>query len=147
VDWVGSDRYNRGTGWAWPGGSIWASFDQIFNYGTTNGSTSYYQLFALGHGKPFFVGETSTRYDDATPTRKGDWYAAIAAAKHPDDPRYMANLIGVSVFDQYVTAEGNSDWRIDSDQTATMASPGTLGGFSQESLNGWIGWGRDPVGR
>lgn len=143
VDWVSSDRYNRNSGWSSPQGSGWAEFNDLFNYPPSVAPSIYYR-FALGHSKPFFVSETSTRYDSTDMNRKGNWFIHVGQTKDPADPKYMENLIGVDVFDQYVTAENNSDWRIDSNQTADMQAADTLGSFSQESLNGWISWARDP---
>ena len=53
----------------------------------------------------------------------------------------MPNLIGVSVFDAYVTSEGN-DWRVDRNQAPTGSAEGTL---SSESSEGWRDWVRSPL--
>jgi Glycosyl hydrolase family 26 len=147
VDWVGSDRYNAaGSHYSACGLQGWADFYQIFNYPTSQcGQQNYHSRFAVANGKPPFVGETATRYDAATPSRKNTWYADIAKAKDPaDTARYMSNLIGVSVFDQYIVPENTSDWRIDSNQTAAMATSGTLGTRkSSYGANGWAALARD----
>jgi hypothetical protein len=151
VDWVASDRYNGcGTNcWASPYGSGWADFNKIFNYpaSLTGGEGNIHQRFAVAHGKPFFIPETSSKYDASDVNRKGNWFASIAKAKDPSDASspsyYLSNLIGVEVFDQYVTAENNNDSRIDSNQTPEMHDAGILGSFSQESLNGWVRWAHD----
>lgn len=148
VDWVGSDRYNHAdSGFSGCGASGWVDFYRIFNHTTSqcSGQQNYHDRFAVAHGKPFFVGETSTRYDSSITTRKNTWYSDIAKAKDPTDSlRYMSNLIGVSVFDQWVAEENNSDWRIDSNQTAAMAVTGGLGTQSPSfGLNGWVTWTAD----
>jgi chitodextrinase len=140
VDWVGADRYNRGTGWPSPLHSGWADFWEMFNYPKLlSGATSLYSRYASR--KPYFVGETSSKYDAPNPNRKGTWYRNIAKAKDPTDAaRYMPNLIGVNVFDAYVSNEDN-DWRVDRAQTATSSGEGAL---SPESYAGWKDWVRDP---
>jgi hypothetical protein len=144
VDWVGADRYNRGTGWPSPLHSGWAEFWEMLNYPQFNLSdplaTSVYSRYSSR--KPYFVGETSTKFDPGDVNRKGDWYRSIARAKDPGDSiRYMPNLIGVSVFDAYVTSEGN-DWRVDRNQAPTGSGEGTL---SPESSEGWRDWVRSPL--
>ena len=89
--------------------------------------------------KPFFVGETSSKFDTSDINRKGNWYRNIARAKRPRDSiRYMRNLIGVSVSDFYLATEGN-DWRIDRDQSWNGTGEGS---FSPESRAGWRDWVR-----
>jgi Glycosyl hydrolase family 26 len=148
VDWVGSDRYNHGPG-AWSACDFfgWAEFWRIFNHNSTThcGAQNYHDRFAVANGKPFFVGETSTRYDASVPDRKNHWYRDIAAAKDPADPRYMSNLIGVSIFDIFVAPEGNSNWRIDSCQTRAQYNQGNPGTNDPAcGLNGWVQWVDDP---
>jgi hypothetical protein len=87
------------------------------------------------------VGETSSKFDADDVHRKANWYRAIAKAKDSNDAtRYMPNLIGVTIFDNYVSAEDN-DWRVDRNQTATSTGQGS---FSSESYAGWRDWVRDP---
>jgi hypothetical protein len=148
VDWVGSDRYNSASLIHFSGCAVngWVEFYRIFNYPISQcGQQNFHDQFAVANGKPFFVGETSTRYDSAIPGRKNTWYADIAKAKDPaDTARYMPNLIGVSVFDQYIVGENNSDSRIDSNQTDAMATSGTLGTQDPAyGLNGWVTLARD----
>jgi len=149
VDWVSVDRYNASnpTGWSSPLHAGWAEAWELWNY-KINDTPNYHDRFAVANGKPFFISETSSKYDSSNINRKGNWYANIAKAKNPtDSTHYMSNLIGVDIFDQYVANEGpkgNNDWRIDSNQTYDMLQSGTLGSFSQESLNGWVTWAKDP---
>jgi hypothetical protein len=153
VDWVGSDRYNwAGSGWSACDHQGWADFHRIFNHtvalcgGVSPNGLNYHERYGVANGKPFFVGETSTRYDAAMPDRKNQWYADIAKAKDPNDSvRFMSNLIGVAIFDLAVAPENNSDWRIDSNQTAAMASAGQFGTTAPaHGLNGWVQWVNDP---
>jgi hypothetical protein len=149
VDWTCSDRYNAaGSYWSACNLQGWADFWRIFNHPASDcaGNQNYHDRFAVANGKPHFIGETSTRYDSAMPDRKNRWYANIRLAKEPTDTvRFMSNLIGVSIFDMYVTAETNSDWRLDSNQTAAMQSTGTLGTRDPAyGLNGWVQWVNDP---
>jgi hypothetical protein len=149
VDWVGADRYNRATGWPSPLHPGWAEFWEMLKYpqidSTDPLSRSVYSRYSWR--KPFFVGETSSKFDTSDINRKGNWYRNIARAKRPRDSiRYMRNLIGVSISDFYVATEGN-DWRIDRDQG--WNGPGE-GAFSPESYAGWRDWVRSPrwnVGR
>jgi hypothetical protein len=149
VDWVGSDRYNWGPStWSACDFFGWAEFWRIFNHNNTThcGAQNYHDRFGVANGKPFFVGETSTRYDSEVPNRKNQWFADIRLAKDPTDSvRYMSNLIGVSIYDIPVAPENNSDWRIDSNQTQRMASAGQFGTTApQHGLNGWVQWVNDP---
>jgi hypothetical protein len=108
-------------------------------------ATSVYSRYSSR--KPFFVGETSSKFDASDINRKGNWYRNIARAKYRIDPiRYMPNLIGVSISDIYVSAEDN-DWRVDRDQAPNDTGSGAL---SPESYAGWRDWVRNPrwnVGR
>lgn len=155
VDWTCSDRYNRASSTAYSGCAAngWVDFYRIFNHLSTqcSGQQNYHDRFAKANGKPFFVGETSTRYDSATPSRKNTWYMDIAKAKDPADSlRYMSNLIGVDTFDQYILNEGqpgnlDNDWRIDSNQTDAMYLADQLGAQSNAyGLTGWSALATDP---
>jgi beta-mannanase len=115
VDWVGSDGYNRDSGYSTPLHSGWAEFSELFNY-SVSGHPSTEQQY--GPTKPFFVGETGTKYD--TPkvpsghtvdvNRKKNWFVNISTAA----PQ-MPYLIGVDPFDQDVhTLEAGNNWRVDS---------------------------------
>jgi hypothetical protein len=139
VDWVGADRYNRGTGWPSPLHPGWAEFWEMLKYpqidSTDPLSRSVYSRYS--RRKPFFVGETSSKFDTSDINRKGNWYRNIARAKRPRDSiRYMRNLIGVSISDFYIATEGN-DWRIDRDQSWNGTGEGS---FSPESRAGWRDW-------
>jgi hypothetical protein len=147
VDWVGANRYNRAcaTCWASPLHSGWAEFWEMLNYPQFRSgdplATSVYYRYSVLRGKPYVVSETSSKFDSDNVQRKGNWYRAIATAKDPADAtRYMPNLIGVTLFDNYVPAEDN-DWRVDRNQTATSSGEGSL---SPESYTGWRDWVRDP---
>jgi hypothetical protein len=149
VDWVGADRYNRATGWPSPLHPGWAEFWEMFKYPQLDLSDPLSRTVYSRYSsrKPFFVGETSTKFDPSDVNRKGNWYRSIALAKDPfDSIRYMPNLIGVSISDFYSVAEGN-DWRVDRDQGPNT---GGEGGFSPQSYAGWRDWVRTPrwnVGR
>ena len=135
VDWVGADRYNRGTGWPSPLHSGWAEFWEMLNYPQFNLSdplaTSVYSRYSSR--KPYFVGETSTSSTPVTSAGRATGTGSIASAKDPGDSnRYMPNLIGVSVFDAYVTSEGN-DWRVDRNQAPNGTGEGALSPESYEA--------------
>jgi hypothetical protein len=149
VDWVGADRYNRAAGWPSPLHPGWAEFWEMLNYPQLNSSDpltrSVYSRYS--RRKPFFVGETSSKFDTSDINRKGNWYRHIARAKRPRDSiRYMRNLIGVSISDFYA-AVGDDDWRVDRDQGPNGTGEGAL---SPESYAGWRDWVRSSrwnVGR
>ena len=116
VDWVSSDSYNGDTNTAYsatvPG---WNEFSWIFNYHLT-GYPSMQQQW--GPEKPFFVSETSSKYDTAgvpsghtvDPNRKKNWFINIESAA-----ANMPYLVGVQFFDSDVHAlEPGNNWSVDS---------------------------------
>jgi hypothetical protein len=144
VDWVGVRPLQ-------PREGIFSACD-FFGWGTLayfqseaadcGGNQAFHDWHSVDNEKPVFIGETSTLYHSADADAKNNWYADIALAKDPtDSTRYMSNLIGVTIFDQLVAAEGNSDWRIDSNQTSAMYSSGRPGTQAPaHGLNGWVQW-------
>jgi beta-mannanase len=116
VDWVGSDSYNGDTNTASSATrNGWTEFSWNFNY-TLSGQPSMEQQW--GPKKPFFVGETGSKYDTAgVPSghtvdrnRKKNWFINVASAA-----AQMPYLIGVDFFDQDVHIfESGNNWRVDS---------------------------------
>jgi len=130
VDWVGSDWYNtclvgNTNQWCTPLHSGWASFAEIFNYG----SASQHALW--GPRKPFVIGETATWYDSNYPSYKGAWFAAIPAAA-----KNMLYLRGIEFYDQDVSSvEGAlSNFRVDYPTSTTSAYTG----FKQMAADPWF---------
>ncbi|MBV9485818.1 MAG: hypothetical protein JO246_07135 [Frankiaceae bacterium] len=117
VDWVSSDVYNNDSSGAYstPTHSGWAEFSELFNY-QVSGMPSIEQQF--GPSKPFFVGETGSKYDTpgvpsghtADPNRKKNWFVNIESSA-----AQMPYLIGINFFDEDVTpTESGNNWRVDS---------------------------------
>lgn len=129
VDWVSSDSYNGDSNTVYsatvPG---WNEFSWIFNYHLT-GYPSMEQQW--GPEKPYFVSETSSKYDTADvpsghtvdPNRKEHWFINIESAA-----ANMPYLVGVQFFDADVHAlEPGNNWRVDSpcDSAGTNCTNGS----------------------
>lgn len=111
VDWVGSDLYNNVGGSSTPLHGGWAEFNEMISYGALGWGISIMEQF--GDRKPYVVGETGTRYDDANPSRKGNWFRNIDAVAKENAPQ----LRGIAFFDQDTGTQEYNDWRVDIDQT------------------------------
>jgi NedA-like, galactose-binding domain/Glycosyl hydrolase family 26/Divergent InlB B-repeat domain len=122
VDWVASDRYNPNNGTqVSPCHAGWAEWWELFNYygNCTTSAVSKYATYSAA--KPFFVGETGTKYDSADATRKGNWFRNIV-----NDSRaapQMPNLIGISYSDGILDNNTNN-WLVDDPATQPDAYQG-----------------------
>ena len=116
VDWVSSDSYNGDTNTSYSATHRgWSEFSWMFNYHLTDSPSMEQQW---GARKPFFVSETSSKYDTAgvpsrhtvDANRKKHWFINIESAA-----ANMPHLVGVQFFDADVhVLEPGNNWRVDS---------------------------------
>jgi hypothetical protein len=157
VDWSCSDEYNWDTNTAYHGGvSGWQTPSWLFDFGPVcpPGSTTTCSTIEQDWGgrKPFFIGETGSKYDTAgvpaghavDPNRKRDWFLSLgSAAATMATNENGAGLIGISFFDADVISDPSDttpsdDWRVDSNCDSagnncalphTESDPNTYSGF------------------
>jgi Glycosyl hydrolase family 26 len=122
VDWVASDRYNPNNGTqVSPCHAGWAEWWELFNYYGNCTTSAVSKYFTYSPTKPFFVGETGTKYDSADSTRKGNWFRHIF-----NDSRaapQMPNLIGITYSDGILDNNTNN-WLVDDPATQPDAYQG-----------------------
>jgi hypothetical protein len=142
VDWIMPDAYNHdggpnGNTWSTSLHGDWAEFREIFDY-TNLGQPSNISSYSRWSGtKPWLTGESATKYDTANRpaghvvdvNRKANWYRNIDLVAKQN----MPNMIGVSIFDQWISSEGN-DWRVNSTQPAGTTAQGSTNAVTYQGF-------------
>lgn len=141
VDWVGLTNYHWGNSWPWRENELPepAQFaDQLTGVysgllGDQRGLPDFYETYAVEHGKPLAINETSAFFNpDRTGTGpsaleiKQAWWSQIFAADIPDRFPNMKMVIWFEHYKRELEANVDVDWTVTRDPGVRAAFRGDL---------------------